>query len=146
MRLLAIHKVGDTNAEVKAWREMVAFKNEVLSRPWVVSAEDEEECKREEVKRLIEEREEERRAIREAAEQKNKQLKRELRKKKKELEERFTDEKEKEKREDRQRRKQHELQIEIRKDKSITSKPSKELSLARAARLRAAGKYDALGL
>ena len=48
IRLKSIVILGDTNAEVKCWNDVVKFKREVLSSPWVVSPEEEERCRLEE--------------------------------------------------------------------------------------------------
>lgn len=43
----AIAVLGDTRAEVAAWREGVRFREEVLRVPWVVTAEEERRCREE---------------------------------------------------------------------------------------------------
>lgn len=45
MKAVAI--LGDTNAEVNAWREGVRFRKEVLKNPWVVTKEEEQRCREE---------------------------------------------------------------------------------------------------
>ncbi|OBT67740.1 hypothetical protein VE03_03541 [Pseudogymnoascus sp. 23342-1-I1] len=41
----AIAVLGDTRAEVGAWREGVKFREEVLRAPWVVTGEEEKRCR-----------------------------------------------------------------------------------------------------
>lgn len=43
----AVAVLGDTRAEVGAWREGVRFREEVLRAPWVVTGEEERRCREE---------------------------------------------------------------------------------------------------
>ena len=45
IRLKVITILGDTNAEIKCWNDMMKFRRDVLSKPWVVTAEEEEKCR-----------------------------------------------------------------------------------------------------
>ncbi|OBT99369.1 hypothetical protein VE01_02731 [Pseudogymnoascus verrucosus] len=47
LAMKAISILGDTRAEVGAWREGVRFREEVLRVPWVVTAEEERRCREE---------------------------------------------------------------------------------------------------
>lgn len=47
LRLKSITLLGDTNAEVKCWNEVSAFRREVLDKAWIVSAEEDDMCLRE---------------------------------------------------------------------------------------------------
>jgi hypothetical protein len=44
LRLKRIFSIGDTNAEVKCWRQIIDFRENVLNTAWVVSAAEEREC------------------------------------------------------------------------------------------------------
>jgi len=70
--------LGDTNAEVKCWNDVAAFKRDVLSSPWVVTAEEEKRC--------LEEADTEARLVREEEEKRRKaEMRRRLKEKKREL-------------------------------------------------------------
>lgn len=45
IRLKAITIIRDTKAEVKCWNDAVAFRREVLAKPWVVTKEQESKCR-----------------------------------------------------------------------------------------------------
>lgn len=46
IRLKEVRVLGDTNEEIKCWKEASNFKKDVLSQPWEVSKEREERCRR----------------------------------------------------------------------------------------------------
>jgi endo-1,3(4)-beta-glucanase len=54
--VIKIEVLGGTEGEVRCWDEMVAFRRDVLSVPWVVSPEEEEGCRRERERSLRRER------------------------------------------------------------------------------------------
>lgn len=141
IRLKVITILGDTNAEVRCWHDMLKFRVDVLSKPWVVTAEEEEKYR-------LEVDRESRWKIEEEAQKKKDKLRRHLKQRAKELREEQKkakpggensndgDENIKE------RRKVGELvkRVEGLDPSNRVNYPSK------AARMRAAGKYDALGI
>ena len=52
IEVIKIEVLGCTDQEVRCWNEVSAFKKDVLSKPWVVSQEEEEKCRREREKEL----------------------------------------------------------------------------------------------
>ncbi|KAF4635849.1 hypothetical protein G7Y89_g2242 [Cudoniella acicularis] len=46
VEIIKLEVLRSTDQEVKCWNEVLAFRNEVLNVPWVVSAEQEEKCRR----------------------------------------------------------------------------------------------------
>jgi hypothetical protein len=48
IRLKAITVIRDTNTEVKCWNETVVFHREVLANPWVVTKKQERKCREDE--------------------------------------------------------------------------------------------------
>lgn len=52
IEIIKIEVLGCTDQEVRCWNEVLAFKRDVLSKPWVVSQEEEERCRREREKDL----------------------------------------------------------------------------------------------
>jgi hypothetical protein len=138
IRLKVITVLGDTNAEVKCWNDVVKFKRDVLSMPWVVTAEEEDKCR-------LEVDREARWKIEEEAKRKKDALRRHLKQKARELREEQRKGKEGEGNsrdgdEGVKKRKVRDKQGEGLDPVNRANYPSK------AARRRAAGKYDALGI
>jgi endo-1,3(4)-beta-glucanase len=52
IEVIKIEVLRGTEQEVKCWDEVLAFRRDVLSKPWSVSAEEEEKCKRDMEKAL----------------------------------------------------------------------------------------------
>ena len=138
IRLKVITIIGDTNAEIKCWNDMMEFRRDVLSKPWVVTAEEEEKCR-------LEVDREARWRIEEEAKRKKDQLRRHLKQREKEL------------REEQKKGKEEEENskdgYEVVKKRKVKDKQSEGLDPvnrvnypSKAARRRAVGKYDALGI
>jgi hypothetical protein len=138
IRLKVITILGDTNAEVKCWNDVMKFKRDVLSKPWVVTAEEEEKCR-------LEIDREARWKLEEEAKRKKDELRRHLKQRAREL------------REEQGKGKEGEENLrdgdEAVKKRKVKDKQSEGVDPAnranypsKAARRRAAGKYDALGI
>lgn len=82
LNLKRLQVLGDTNAEVQCWKETIDFKKDVLSKPWVVTDEEERSCREAMDNEARWKKEEEERA-------KRKELRRQLKEKKRELEEAY---------------------------------------------------------
>lgn len=158
IRLKVITTLGDTNAEVKCWNDVATFRKDVLSKPWVVSAEEEEKCR-------LEVDREARWKIEEDAQRKKDRLRRHLKEKNRELREKYMQAKAEQENlstrdELREKYKQAKAELENSRDKDDVARKRKikdghdeELGPenrvnypSKAARRRAAGKYDALGI
>jgi hypothetical protein len=181
IRLKSIAILGDTNAEVKCWNDVVKFKREVLSLPWVVTPEDEEGCRLEEDREARWKKEEEIKKKKDHLKRHLKEKARELREVQREQEragenatrrepvenrkhrERSSDMESSCGREDREKRRKHKERsgdLEILKEADIEGEGTQPKERtdeglqpvnrvnhpSRAARMRAAGKYDALGM
>lgn len=136
IRLKVITILGDTNAEIKCWNDMMKFRSDVLSKPWVVTAEEEEKCR-------LEVDREARWRIEEEAKRKKDELRRHLRAR--ELRE--------EKRKAKDGEENSNDEDEVVKKRKVKDKQGEGLGPinrvnypSKAARRRAAGKYDALGI
>jgi hypothetical protein len=138
IRLKIITVLGDTNAEIKCWNDMMRFRRDVLSKPWVLTAEEEEKCR-------LEVDREARWKLEEEAKRKKDELRRHLKQKAKEL------------REEKRKSKDGEENLndgdEVVKKRKVKEEQSKGLDPmnranypSKAARRRAVGKYDALGI
>lgn len=138
IRLKIITILGDTNAEIKCWNDMMKFRRDVLSKPWVVTAEEEEKCRLEVDREARWKLEEEAKRKKYELQRHLKQRSRELREEQKEGKER--EENSKERDEDVKKRKAKDKQGDGLDPVNRVNYPSK------AARRRAAGKYDALGI
>jgi hypothetical protein len=138
IRLNVITLLGDTNAEVKCWNDVMKFRRDILSKPWVVTAEEEEECR-------LEVDREARWKIEEETKRKKDELRRHLKQRGRELRE-----------EQRKGKEVEEISRDgdgVAKKRKIKDKQSEGLNPvnrvnypSKAARRRAAGKYDALGI
>jgi hypothetical protein len=138
IRLKVITILGDTNAEVKCWHDMIKFRTDVLSKPWVVTPEEEEKCR-------LEVDSEARWRIEEEAKRKKDELRRHLQQKARQLQEerrkaKDGEENPKDGGEGVKKGKVKDKQGEGLNPVNLVNYPSK------AARRRAAGKYDALGI
>jgi hypothetical protein len=138
IRLKIITIIGDTNAEIKCWNDMMEFRRDILNKPWVVTAEEEEKCR-------LEVDREARWRIEEEAKRKKDQLRRHLKQREKELR--------KEQRKGKEEEENSKDGYEVVKKRKVKDKQSEGLDPvnrvnypSKAARRRAAGKYDALGI
>jgi len=130
IRLKAITLIKDTNDEVKCWNDALAFKKDIISKPWVVSAEEEERCHKE---AMIEDQWK-RRTV------KGKEVEREIRKEDKEAA--YVEKRKKRKAEESGATEKQKK----RKDEKNGLDPANRANYpSKAARLRAAGKFDTLG-
>jgi hypothetical protein len=158
IRLKVITIIGDTNAEVKCWNDVAKFKRDVLSQPWVVSPEDEEKCR-------LEVDREARWKMEEEAKRKKEELRRHLGEKNRELREKHRQTREAQenlRNNDKSREKHQKAKPEQENTRDINDGAKKRKVRDRrnegldaenrvnypskAARRRAAGKYDALGI
>lgn len=124
IEVIKIDVMNGLDAEVKCWNEIMAFRNDVLSKPWKISEEEEERC------RQIKEKEMRR------AKRGTKEGKEEARKKRKENQgiEKAAEE----------HRKKNEREAKMLPPPPPPKRKTKYPSLA--VRKAAAGKYDALGI
>lgn len=138
IRLKTITILGDTNAEVKSWNDVLEFRRDVLSKPWVVTPEEEEQCR-------LECDREARWKIEEEAKRKRNELRRHLKERSREL------------REKQKKREAEDENSMDRNDGVVKTKGPERYGegldhvnrvnyASKAARRRAAGKYDALGI
>jgi hypothetical protein len=153
INLKSITILGDTNAEVKCWNEAVAFKSNILSQPWVVTPGEETDCRRQADREKELEKEEERRRKEGEERRKRKELRKHLKAKRVELDAKKhqakTQEGGGEKHQEYKssgggtghgnKRKPEKMDSEGLDPTNKANYPSK------AARRRAAGKYDTLG-
>jgi len=139
--------LGDTNAEVKAWKEGTKFRNEIMRVPWVVTPEEEKQCLKEaEGERWREEEKAKREEAKKKRGAKGKGREREeetIRRKREERGRVEQEEREKEK----EKEKQEKSEIG-RREREAREKAKKKRGISHAARLRAIqlGGFDALGL
>jgi hypothetical protein len=138
IRLKVITILGDTSTEVKCWHDMIKFRTDVLSKPWVVTPEEEEKCR-------LEVDREARWRIEQEAKRKKDELRRHLKQKARELQE--------ERRKAKGREENPKGGGEGVKKGEVKDKQGEGLNPvnrvnypSKAARRRAAGKYDALGI
>lgn len=154
--LKSIVILGDTNAEVKCWNEVAVFHREVLSKPWIVTSEEEASCRREADAEKELEREEEQ-SMKEAAEKKKKkELRRHLKEKRLQLQEKHRQadsDGDKSKGSSTKRGASglreagHGEKRKKERGNSEGLDPENKVNYpSRAARKRAAGKFDALGI
>lgn len=127
IEVIKIEALRCTDQEVRCWNEVLAFKRDVLSKPWVVSKEEEEKCRRGREKELRRAR---KGRVGKAVEDRDK----EERRKRKEAERREVERND----EDGKRRKAEEE--DRLKSKAKVKYPS--MAVLKAAK----GKYDALGI
>jgi hypothetical protein len=166
IRLKSIVTLADTNAEVKCWNDVVKFRREVLSSPWIVSQEEEERCRVEDDREAKWKKEEEvkrkKDGLRKQLKERDRELREKLRQEGREAEggksrddsERRTRLRELRK----QRQRRHEVENsggseDVEKKNKLKEKTVEGLAPenrvnypSKAARRRAAGKYDALGI
>ena len=137
--------LGDTNAEVKAWKEGTKFRNEIMRVPWVVTPEEEKQCLKEaEGERWREEE----KAKREEA-KKKRGAKGKGREREEETIRRKREERGRVEQEEREKEKEKQEKSEIgRREREAREKAKKKRGISHAARLRAIqlGGFDALGL
>jgi hypothetical protein len=79
VEVIKVEVLGCTDMEVRCWNEVMAFRRDVLGRPWVVGKEDEEKCLRRRERELRHRR-------KEGKSKKSEMDKDEVRRKRKELE------------------------------------------------------------
>lgn len=130
IEVIKIEVLGCTDQEVRCWNEVLAFKRDVLSKPWVVSQEEEERCRRG--------REKELRCARKGSGRK------------------VVEDTDKEDRERRKRKEAERTEVERREEDAKRRKAKEEERLKAKAKARtypsmavlkaAKGKYDALGI
>lgn len=139
IRLKVITVLGDTNAEVKCWKDMMKFKMEVLSKPWVVTAEEEEKCR-------LEVDREARWRIEEEAKRKKDALWRHLKQRARELRDETREAKTGEgNSKDGDEGAKERTVMKDKQNKGLD--PANRVNYpSKAAKRRAAGKYDALGI
>ncbi|KAL5328807.1 hypothetical protein ACEPPN_002315 [Leptodophora sp. 'Broadleaf-Isolate-01'] len=128
LEVIKIEVLRCTDQEVRCWNEVAAFKREVVNRPWVVSEEEEERCRKAREREL-------RHARKGRVERKGGEnsAAAEERRKRKEVERR-------EEEEEAKRRKTKEEEKKLKARAKMNSYPS--MAVLKAAK----GKYDALGI
>jgi hypothetical protein len=132
VEIIKMEVLGCTDMEVRCWNEVIAFRRDVLGKPWAVEKEDEEKC--------LKRREKELRHRRKDRKSKKSEMDKDgVRRKRKELEriERHDEEV--------KRQKQKEIQDEEETNRKFNARNKKNypsLVVKRAA----PGKYDALGI
>jgi hypothetical protein len=138
IRMKSIVVLGDTNAEVKAWKEMVEFRVQILAQPWVVGKEQEDQCRAEAEREL---RWEEKKRKHKSGSGGD------------EVQERRDRQKAREKEREKERRMVLKKEEERQKAKKSKKKAGEGLGRdnmvnypSQAVRQRATGKYDALGI
>jgi endo-1,3(4)-beta-glucanase len=132
VEVIKVEVLGCTDMEVRCWNEVLAFRSDVLGRPWVVEKEDEEKCLRR--------RERELRHLRKEGKSKKSEMdKDEVRRKRKELERKERHD------EEVKRQKQEEIQDEGETNRRFNAR-NKINYPSLAVRRAAAGKNDALGI
>ncbi|PVH79178.1 hypothetical protein DL98DRAFT_655590 [Cadophora sp. DSE1049] len=128
IEVIKIEVLRCTDQEVRCWNEVLAFKRDVLSNPWVVSKEEEDNCRRAREKEL-------RRARKGRGGKVVEERDKEERRKRKEAERREIERRE----EDIKRRKAKEEE-RLKAKAKVKKDPS--MAVLKAAK----GKYDALGI
>ena len=131
--VIKIEVLGGTEGEVRCWDEMVAFRRDVLRKPWVVSVEEEEGCRRERERSLRRERKK----------AKGGSSKREV--EEGHWEGRGSWGKRKEAENEEERRRTHEAKKRKKKEEGLDQRDRVNYP-SMAVRRRVAGKYDALGI
>jgi hypothetical protein len=138
----------DTNEEAKCWNDVSRFKRDVLQLPWVVDPNDEEQCRLEAVKDVKEKKrtKDERRRMRtdrtggEVLEKPDRVKKRDRSAKREDISGN------KEGKKTREYKEQVTEKDQVKRQQSGLGTVNRANYPSAAARLRAAGKYDALGI
>jgi endo-1,3(4)-beta-glucanase len=118
--------------EVRCWNEVMAFRRDVLGKPWAVEKEDEEKCLRRRERELRHRR-------KDGKSKKSEMDKDEVRRKRKEFERKERHD------EEVKRQKQKEIQDEEETNRKFNARNKKNYP-SLAVRRAATGKYDALGI